>query len=139
MNHTNTVHQTSNSANTNTVHTKICFTDLCAYTWIASSLGLPLIVSAYINKLASTVNMECLGESGTVLYNGSHLSKLDIDSLSLGQKAFVDDVSLSGSLPWILFIGPFSIPMSLFCGVKSTINYFRFRLSKNKINPQPQT
>jgi hypothetical protein len=114
--------------------TNIRISNICIYIWLVSSLGLPILVPIYINKLASTVNIKCLGVSGSIICDDNSLSQSDIDSLSLGQREFINDVQTSWVIHWFALMGPFSIPISLYYGTKSTIDYFRFRLSKNKIN-----
>lgn len=76
----------------------------------------PLTSAIYASALGDTLGLETLGESG-MIRNKKTGKRLNRESRSI---QFVEDLSIAGSLPWMLMYGPLSMPYSWYYAVKTT-------------------
>lgn len=92
----------------------------CLYSWMGCSLGMPFIASHYINCLGETVDLSCYGP-GLV----AKISKTN-GEIRFKNARFVYDLENSVMFPMWTFLGPLSIPLSIWYMFSSTLSYLAY-------------
>jgi hypothetical protein len=89
--------------------------------WSATSLGFPFIAFGYVNMLGECINVKALGESGIVQKITENKNQEEPNEEK--NCCFFDDVRFANMIfPFFVFLGPFSIPISILFMLKASVD-----------------